>query len=346
MTDTQRPSGGLVVHHGRLHGRLAVGDLVVAEVDADRRARTMRNHTGTHILHRALRNVVGDGARQAGSLVTPDGLRFDFPLDRGLTDDERRRIEDEARRIIREDRLVTAARMSMREAVEAGADAFFDEKYGETVRTIRVEGYSHELCGGTHCRASGQIGGFLITSERSIGSGMRRIEALTGDGADAWVASRLDLLQRVGSVAGATALDALPDRVAALQDELKEAKRRARAGAGSAIPKAAQLAALASSGRAGGGPRHIRRSVRVDRGDEGSGTGPAWTAAQRGDRPRARRRRAPDLRDGFSRSRRARPGRRGPRPAGGGPVRRAGRGTARDGPGQGNPARRAGGCPR
>ena len=246
VTDTQRPSGGLVVHHGRLHGRLAVGDVVLAEVDADRRARTMRNHTGTHILHRALRNVVGDGARQAGSLVTPDGLRFDFPLDRGLTDDERRRIEDEARRIIREDRLVTAARMSMREAVEAGADAFFDEKYGETVRTIRVEGYSHELCGGTHCRASGQIGGFLITSERSIGSGMRRIEALTGDGADAWVAGRLELLQRVGSVAGATALEALPDRVAALQDELKEAKRRARAGAGSAIPKAAQLAALAS----------------------------------------------------------------------------------------------------
>ena len=246
VTDTQRPSGGLVVHHGRLHGRLAVGDVVLAEVDADRRARTMRNHTGTHILHRALRNVVGDGARQAGSLVTPDGLRFDFPLDRGLTDDERRRIEDEARRIIREDRLVTAARMSMREAVEAGADAFFDEKYGETVRTIRVEGYSHELCGGTHCRASGQIGGFLITSERSIGSGMRRIEALTGDGADAWVAGRLELLQRVGSVAGATALEALPDRVAALQDELKEAKRRARAGTGSAIPKAAQLAALAS----------------------------------------------------------------------------------------------------
>ena len=243
VTDTQRPAGGLVVQRGQLRGRLAVGDKLSAEVDAVRRARTMRNHTGTHILHRALRNVVGEGARQAGSLVTPDGLRFDFPLDRGLTDDERRRIEDEARRIIREDRPVTAARMSMREAIDAGADAFFDEKYGETVRTIRVEGYSHELCGGTHCRASGQIGGFLITSERSIGSGMRRIEALTGDGADAWVAARLDLLQRTGSVAGATAIEALPDRVAALQDELKEARRRARARAGAAIPKPAELAA-------------------------------------------------------------------------------------------------------
>ena len=243
VTDTQRPAGGLIVQRGQLLGRLVVGEAVLAEVDADRRARTMRNHTGTHILHRALRNVVGEGARQAGSLVTPDGLRFDFPLDRGLSDDERRRIEEEVRRVVREDRPVTAARMSMQEAIDAGADAFFDEKYGEVVRTIRIDGYSHELCGGTHCRASGQIGGFLITSERSIGSGMRRIEALTGDGADAWVAARLDLLQRAGSVAGTTAIEALPDRVAALQDELKEARRRARAGAGAAIPKPAELAA-------------------------------------------------------------------------------------------------------
>jgi alanyl-tRNA synthetase len=246
VTDTQRPAGGLIVQRGQLRGKLAVGEALIAEVDAVRRARTMRNHTGTHLLHRALRNVVGEGARQAGSLVTPDGLRFDFPLDRGLTDEERRRIEDEARRVIREDRPVTAGRMSMREAIEAGADAFFDEKYGETVRTIRVDGYSHELCGGTHCQATGQIGGFLITSERSIGSGVRRIEALTGDGADLWVANRLDLLQRTGSAAGATAIEALPDRIVALQDELKEARRRAREGAGRAIPRAADLAATAA----------------------------------------------------------------------------------------------------
>ncbi|MGH2464987.1 MAG: alanine--tRNA ligase, partial [Candidatus Limnocylindrales bacterium] len=245
VTDTQRPAGGLIVQRGQLLGRLAVGDAVQAEVDPERRARTMRNHTATHVLHRALRNVAGEGARQAGSLVTPDGLRFDFPLDRGLTDDERQRIENEARRIIREDRPVTAARMSMREAIDAGADAFFDEKYGETVRTIRIEGYSHELCGGTHCRASGQIGGFVITAERSIGSGMRRIEALTGDGADAWVTARLDLLERSAAAAAATAIDALPDRISALQDELKEARRRARAGVANAIPKAAELATRA-----------------------------------------------------------------------------------------------------
>ena len=149
-------------------------------MDAERRAHTMRNHTGTHLLHRALRNVVGERARQAGSLVTPDYLRFDFPFDRALTDDEKRAIEDEVHRIIRDDRPVSIAFMSMAEAIEGGADAFFDEKYGETVRTIRVQDYSFELCGGTHCRASGQIGGFLITGERSIGSGMRRIEAVTG----------------------------------------------------------------------------------------------------------------------------------------------------------------------
>src|SRR5438309_1822318 len=194
VTDTQRPVAGLIVHRGTLHGRLRVGETVTAEVDEERRTRTMRNHTGTHLLHRALRNVVGERARQAGSLVTPDYLRFDFPLDRAVTDSELGAVESEVRRIIREDRAVTAAYTSMREAIDAGADAFFDEKYGERVRTVRVEGYSHELCGGTHCRASGQIGSFVITGERSIGSGMRRIEALTGGGADAYLRGRVDAL--------------------------------------------------------------------------------------------------------------------------------------------------------
>jgi len=160
VTDTQRPLGGLIVHRGTLHGRLRVGEPVEAGADAERRAHTMRNHTGTHLLHRALRNVVGERARQAGSLVTPDYLRFDFPMDRGLTDDELRAIEAEVHRIIRDDRPVTVAMMTMAEAIEGGADAFFDEKYGETVRTVRVQDYSFELCGGTHCRATGQIGGF------------------------------------------------------------------------------------------------------------------------------------------------------------------------------------------
>jgi alanyl-tRNA synthetase len=245
VDDTQKPVGGLHVHHGTLHGRVRVGETVEAVVDPDRRAATMRNHTGTHILHRALRNVVGERARQAGSLVTPEYLRFDFPFDRALTDDEQRAIEDEVRRTIREDRPVTIEHMTMAQAIGGGADAFFDEKYGETVRTIRVEGYSFELCGGTHCRASGQIGGFVITGERSIGSGMRRIEALTGEGADSFLRGRLATLERAAQAAGATSIDALPDRIASLQDELRETRRRLREGGSSSLPKPGELAAAA-----------------------------------------------------------------------------------------------------
>ena len=246
VTDTQKPVGGLIVHRGTLRGHLRVGAPVEAVVDAERRAHTMRNHTGTHLLHRALRNVVGERARQAGSLVTPEYLRFDFPFDRALTDDEKRAIEDEVRRIIRDDRPVSIAFMSMAEAIEGGADAFFDEKYGETVRTIRVQDYSFELCGGTHCRATGQIGGFVITGERSIGSGQRRIEAVTGAAADALVRERFELLDRAAEVAGARSAEALPDRVAALQDELRETKRRLKAGGGPGIASPEQLVAEAT----------------------------------------------------------------------------------------------------
>jgi alanyl-tRNA synthetase len=207
----------------------------------------MRNHTGTHLLHRALRNVVGETARQAGSLVTPDYLRFDFPFDRPLTAEELRAIEDEVRRVIRDDRTVTPSFMSMQAAIDAGADAFFDEKYGDTVRTVRVEGYSHELCGGTHCRASGQVGSFAITGERSIGSGMRRIEALTGAGADAYLRARSDALAAAAEVAGAQTPEGLPDRIRALQEELRETRRRLKAGATAAggLPKPGELATRA-----------------------------------------------------------------------------------------------------
>ncbi|HEY8801041.1 MAG TPA: alanine--tRNA ligase-related protein, partial [Candidatus Limnocylindrales bacterium] len=249
VEDTQRPVGGLIVHGGTLHGRLRVGEAVDAVVDADRRAHTMRNHTGTHLLHRALRNTVGESARQAGSLVTPDYLRFDFPFDRALTVDEIRAIEDEVRAVIRDDRPVTAAFMSMQEAIDAGADAFFDEKYGETVRTVRVDGYSHELCGGTHCRATGQIGSFVITGERSIGSGMRRIEALTGAGADAWLRARTDTLAAAAEAAGAQTVEAVPDRIRALQEDLRETKRKLKAGGGgvAGLPKSGELAAGAET---------------------------------------------------------------------------------------------------
>ncbi len=242
VEDTQKPIAGLFVHRGRLHGRLKVGETVAACVDADRRARTMRNHTGTHLLHRALRNVVGSEAHQAGSLVAPEYLRFDYHLDRPLSADEKRSIEDEVRRIIRENRPVATKVLPMAEAIAAGADAFFEDKYGENVRTVRVQDYSLELCGGTHCSASGQIGGFVITADRSIGAGVRRIEAVTGDGADALVRERLDLLARITDSVGATSTDGVADRIAALQEELREARRRLRAGGGG-VPKPEELAA-------------------------------------------------------------------------------------------------------
>jgi alanyl-tRNA synthetase len=245
VEDTQKPVGAMVVHRGTLHGRLRVGETVSAVVDAERRAHTMRNHTGTHVLHRALRNVVGENARQAGSLVTPDYLRFDFPFDRALTHDELRAIEAEVRGVVRDDRTVTPSYMSMQEAVDTGADAFFDEKYGETVRTVRVDGYSHELCGGTHCRATGQIGSFVITGEKSIGSGMRRIEALTGAGADAWLDARVAQLEAATEAAGAQSPDMLAERIRVLQDELKETRRRLKAGGGAGLPKPGELASQA-----------------------------------------------------------------------------------------------------
>jgi alanyl-tRNA synthetase len=241
VTDTQRPVPGLIVHRGTLRTSLKVGQTVSAEVDAERRAHAMRNHTGTHLLHRALRNVVGERAKQAGSLVHPDYLRFDYPFDRALTAEEKDKIEDEVRRIVREDRPLTVTYLSMADAIARGADAFFDEKYGDTVRTVAVEDYSLELCGGTHCRATGQVGSFAITGDRSIGSGMRRIEALTGAGADAWQRTRAAALESAAAALGALNVDVIPERIAALQAELKETKRRLREGGGAAIPKPGEL---------------------------------------------------------------------------------------------------------
>ena len=270
VSDTQRPVGGLIVHRGTLHGRVAVGQAVRAVVDAERRAHTMRNHTATHLLHRAIRNAVGPGARQAGSLVAPGYLRFDFPFDRALTDDERRQIQDEVRGVVRDDLPVTAQVMTMQEAIDGGADAFFDEKYGEQVRTIRVEGYdSFELCGGTHCRASGQVGGFIIVSERSIGSGMRRIEAVTGAAADELMETRFETLDRAATTAGVQTPDALPQRVDELQARVRDLEKRLRAGAAAGgRPRPGELAAAART--VGGRPlRGARGTIRVDGGTEG-----------------------------------------------------------------------------
>jgi alanyl-tRNA synthetase len=252
VTDTQRPVPGLIVHRGELHSRLTRGEAVHAAVDAERRARTMRNHTATHLLHRALRNTVGEQARQAGSLVTPDYLRFDYAGDRPLTADERAQIEAEVRRVVRDDRSVEPKFMSMAEAAAAGADAFFDEKYGERVRVMFVNGYSRELCGGTHCHRTGQIGEFAITGERSIGSGMRRIEAVTGDAADALLDDQRRALMQLVEQTGAQDVSGLPARVAELQARIKELERRAAGGSGRRRPSE-----LARSAQALDGTRYV-----------------------------------------------------------------------------------------
>ncbi len=248
VADTQRPVAGLIVHRGRLLHRVAVGDELTAEVDAQRRASTMRNHTATHVLHRALRNNVGESARQAGSLVAPDYLRFDFPLDRPLSDEEKRAIEAEVRGVIRDNRTVTPRYMTMAEAISEGADAFFDEKYGEQVRVMFVDGYSRELCGGTHCSATGQIGGFYITGEHSIGSGVRRIEAVTGAAADGYAQARLALLDELAGQVGARDVEALPERVRELQERNHELERRLRAGRTTGNPNQLAKAAQAVDG--------------------------------------------------------------------------------------------------
>ena len=230
--------------------------------------------------------------------------------------------------------------MPMDEAIAQGADAFFDEKYGETVRTIRVQDYSFELCGGTHCRASGQIGGFVITGERSIGSGQRRIEAVTGAAADRLVRERIETLERVAETVGAPSVDRVEDRVSALQDELRETRRRLRAGGGG-VPQPADLVARAEE--VAPGVRLVAATLPYESMDalKAALEGRPRRARQRGHRDVPRRRPAPGVGDRVattsstgasrpaisSRSRRGRSGRR----AAAAPQMAQGMGTRRDG---------------
>jgi alanyl-tRNA synthetase len=261
ITDTQRPVGAMTLHETELREPVSVGDKVTLRVDAPRRAATVRNHTATHLLHRAIRIVAGADAKQRGSLVHPEYLRFDYPLDRALTRDERDAVEAEVQRAIRSNIPIVAAQMSMKEAVDAGADAFFDEKYGERVRTIRMADYSHELCGGTHCSATGEVGSFVITSDRSIGSGLRRIEALSGPVADEYLRARVKSVEAAADLLGLQDQELLIQKITQLQAELKGAKRRARKGGAQRVDPAALVARAAS---APAGHRVLIASVDVE----------------------------------------------------------------------------------
>ena len=181
VEDTQAPAPGRIVHRVRvLNGSLHKGEAVRAEVDARARAATMRNHTATHLLHAALKKVLGPEVQQAGSYVGPDRLRFDFNYPRQVDREALDRVEDEVNEQILRNAQVSKVEKGFEEALAGGAIALFGEKYGGRVRVVSVPGYSQELCGGTHCTGTGDIGYMKIVGERGIAAGVRRIEALTG----------------------------------------------------------------------------------------------------------------------------------------------------------------------
>ena len=205
-------------------GELSLGDTVTAEVDVPRRDAIRRNHTATHLLHAALRQALGAHVRQKGSLVAPDRLRFDFAHDAPVSHDERQAIERAVNAHVFMNAPVTTEIKNTDEAIKTGAMALFGEKYGDKVRVVTVPGYSVELCGGTHVRATGDIGPFVITEESGVAAGIRRIEALTGDAAVAHFQSIGDTLAKTVSALNVTAPQAA-DAVAKLQAEVKRLSR-------------------------------------------------------------------------------------------------------------------------
>jgi alanyl-tRNA synthetase len=215
----------------RLDGELRPGDTVHARVDASRRRPTMANHTGTHLLQRALRRHLGDHVKQAGSAVRPEGLRFDFTHPSPVTPDELRAVEDEVNRIVLEDHDVRVFETSQDEARELGATMLFGEKYGDIVRVVDITGYSMELCGGTHVRSTAAVGPFTIVRESSVGQGVRRIEAITGPEA-LHALRRGDRAAREAAAALRTPPERLPEAVATLSERVRELEKAARAGGG------------------------------------------------------------------------------------------------------------------
>jgi alanyl-tRNA synthetase len=226
--DTRKPVGEIIVHYAKVSaGQISVRDAVRVAVHVDRRLDIMRNHTATHLLHAALRHVLGSHVRQAGSLVAPDRLRFDFTHVEAVSQEELERIETIVNDSVRGDLALVKLQESYREATGRGALAFFDERYGESVRTVQIGEalpVSFELCGGTHLDRTGQIGTFRLISENSVGTGVRRIEAVTGRGGEAWVSERLHLLDQVSAKLNAAPGEA-PRRIDALLSQVEETRR-------------------------------------------------------------------------------------------------------------------------
>lgn len=236
IRDTQRPIPGVIVHIGTItEGTLSVGETALAQVDTLRRRDVMRNHTATHLLHKALREALGEHATQAGSLVAPDKLRFDFNHNKPLSGEQLRGIEAHVNAWVRADTPVSWQTTSYQQALNEGAMALFGEKYGDTVRMVTVgcgevevdipgATCSRELCGGIHVERTGEIGFFAITGESSVAAGVRRIEALTGRGAEAQADQQNTALKEISTRLGVPPTKAL-ERVDALLNELKQRQR-------------------------------------------------------------------------------------------------------------------------
>ena len=224
VVDTQKVQADVIGHHGTLEqGELKIGDVVKAEIDAQRRARTARNHSATHLMHRALREVLGSHVQQKGSLVDAEKTRFDFAHNAPLTDDEIRCVEAIVNAEVLANSPGVVRVMSFDEAVKAGAMALFGEKYGDEVRVLDL-GFSRELCGGTHVHRTGDIGLFKIVFEGGVAAGIRRIEAITGDNAVRYVQ---DLDAKLSAAAAALKVQPaeLPQRIAQVQDQVKSLEK-------------------------------------------------------------------------------------------------------------------------
>ena len=287
VTDTSKPLGRLHGHKAVIKaGSVKVGDTVQLVVDVDHRDRVRANHSATHLLHAALRNQLGGHVTQKGSLVAPDRLRFDFSRPEALTPAQIAQVEADVNAQIRHNDEVTTRLMTPDDAVAAGAMALFGEKYGDEVRVLSMgqtdeNSYSVELCGGTHVRATGDIALFKIISESAVSSGIRRIEALTGEAARLWLADRDERLKQAAA-ALKTAPDDVPARIAALVEqtrklerELADAKKALALGGGGSAAAAGpeQVGAVSFLGQVINGldPKELRGLVDGNKTTLGSG---------------------------------------------------------------------------
>jgi alanyl-tRNA synthetase len=229
VDDTQKPSDGVIAHLGTVDtGELRVGQAATAAVDARRRRQIARHHSATHLLHKALRETLGENVVQKGSWVGPEHTTFDVPFNRPISKDELTRINRRVMEKVREALPFHETQKSYKDAVAQGAMHLFDEKYGDVVRVVCFGDWTCELCGGTHVRNTADIGTAVIVSESSIGSGLRRIDMVVGEAADDLVRRDRELLSELARSFNTTP-DQLPARVQALRAQLKETEQRLKA---------------------------------------------------------------------------------------------------------------------